>query len=197
MLATDELKQEHRIIERMLTVIDAAAYKQRLGRDLPPHFFPLVVDFVRNFADRCHHGKEEDNLFPAMEKRGIPGQDGPIGMMLVEHDRGRLYVRDMEEAGNCFASGDVAAVKAAIGNAVGYSELLRQHIYKEDSILYKIADQVLTASDDKELMARFAEVERERMGPGKHAEYLKLVEELERQVGIEPASFEAVGHQQG
>ena len=194
MLATDELKHEHRTIERMLTVIDEAAYKRKLGRDLPPHFFPYVVDFVRNFADRCHHGKEEDNLFPAMEKRGIPGQDGPIGMMLVEHDRGRLYVRQMEEASNRLASGDIAALSAAVENAVGYSQLLRQHIYKEDNILYKIADQVLTASDDKELMAKFEEVERERMGPGKHAEYLKLVEELEREVGIEPTSFEAVGH---
>lgn len=197
MLATDELKREHRIIERMLTVIDAAVYKQRLGRDLPPHFFPLVVDFVRNFADRCHHGKEEDNLFPAMEKRGIPGQDGPIGMMLMEHDRGRLYVLQMEEASNRFASGDISALKAAVENAVGHSELLRQHIYKEDNILYKIADQVLNASDVRELTAKFAGVERERMGPGKHAENLKLVEELEREVGIEPASFEPVANQQG
>ena len=195
MLATDELKQEHRVIERMLAVIDAAAYRQKLGRDLPPQFFPRVVNFVRNFADRCHHGKEEDNLFPAMEKRGIPGHDGPIGVMLVEHDRGRLYVREMDEAGHRFESGDLAAVKVAVENAVGYSELLRDHIYKEDTILYKMADQVFTAADQKELLEKFEEVEKERIGVGKHAEYLKLVEDLEREVGITSASIEPVGHQ--
>ena len=188
MRSTDELMQEHRVIERVLAVIDAAAEAREKGGDLPPTFIPTVVHFVRNFADRCHHGKEEDNLFPAMQRRGIPGQDGPIGVMLVEHDRGRKYVRDMEEAGKRFATGDASALKVALDNAIGYSGLLRQHIDKEDNILYKMAERVLTEADDKELVQRFEEVERERIGAGKHEEYLKLVEDLEKEVGISSAS---------
>lgn len=184
MLATDELKHEHRVIERMLTVIETAAERQKIGRDLPPDFFPRVVDFVRNFADRCHHGKEEENLFVAMEKHGIPGQDGPIGVMLVEHDRGRAYIREVDRASKLIASGDASAVRIAVQNAMGYSGLLRDHIYKEDNILYHMADQVLTAAEQEALLKKFEEVEMERIGPGKHAEYMKLVEDLEREVGV-------------
>ncbi len=188
MLATDELKQEHRVIERMLAVIDAAAEKQRMGQTLPPDFFPRVVDFVRNFADRCHHGKEEENLFKAMEKHGIPGQDGPIGVMLVEHDRGRAYIREVDEASKRIASGDASALKTAIQNAVGYSGLLRDHIYKEDNILYHMADQVLTPAEQTALLEKFKQVEMERLGPGKHAEYMQLVEDLEHEIGITTVS---------
>jgi hemerythrin-like domain-containing protein len=184
MLATDELKQEHRVIERMLTVIETAADKQRTGGDLPRDFFPRIVDFVRNFADRCHHGKEEENLFVAMEGHGIPGQDGPIGVMLVEHDRGRAYIREVDLASKLIASGDASAMKTAVRNAVGYSGLLRDHIYKEDNILYQMADQVLTPAEQEALLKKFEEVEMERIGPGKHAEYVKLVEDLEREVGV-------------
>jgi hemerythrin-like domain-containing protein len=191
MLATEQLKQEHRLIERMLTVIEAAAEKQKAGHDLPPEFFPRLVDFVRNFADKCHHGKEEDNLFHAMEKHGIPGQDGPIGVMLVEHDRGRAYIREVDEASGRVASGDISALKVAVKNALGYAVLLRDHIYKEDNILYNMADQVLSTAEQAELIRVFEEVEIERLGPGKHDEYIKLVEEMEKEVGIKSATATA------
>ena len=183
MSATEELKHEHRIIERMLAVMEAAAARVDAGQSLPTEFFPKVVDFVRNFADRCHHGKEEDNLFPALEKRGIPRQTGPIGVMLMEHDQGRAFVRGMDEAGK-HASGDKAALKTALDNARGYAKLLRQHIDKEDNVLYPMADQVLTPADKQELLSKFEEVEQERIGAGKHEEYVKLVEDLEREVGL-------------
>lgn len=183
MSATEELKHEHRLIERMLAILGVAVARADAGQEPPAQFFPRVVDFMRNFADRCHHGKEEDNLFPAMERRGIPRQAGPIGVMLIEHDQGRAYVRGMDKAGQRFASGDGTALKAAIENARRYAELLRQHIYKEDNILYQMADQVLTPADQQELLSKFEEVERERIGAGKHEEYVKLVEDLERDVG--------------
>jgi hemerythrin-like domain-containing protein len=178
--ATDELKQEHRVIERVLDVIDAAVARQ--GRGLSPEFFPMVVLFVRNFADKCHHGKEEDNLFPAMERRGIPGHGGPVGVMRVEHDRGRAYVREIDEAGIRLAAGDTSALGTALQNAAGYAALLRQHIDKEDHILYMMADQVLTESDQRSLIDKFGEVEMDRMGAAKRAESMKLVDDLEAEV---------------
>ena len=100
MSATEALmKHKHRVIERMLAVLEAADAKVEAGEELPKRFFSRMTDFIRNFADRCHHGKEEDNLFPAMEKRGIPRQAGPIAVMLTEHDWGRAYVRGMDKAG--------------------------------------------------------------------------------------------------
>jgi hemerythrin-like domain-containing protein len=181
MRATDELKEEHRVIERVLSVIDAAVARQ--GRGLSPEFFVRVVYFIRNFADICHHGKEEDNLFPAMERRGIPGHDGPVGVMRVEHDRGRAYVREVDEAAKRLTAGDATAMATALRNAAGYAALLRQHIDKEDNILYMMANQVLTESDQRALVAKFEEIELERMGPARRAEFLKLVAQLEAEVG--------------
>jgi hemerythrin-like domain-containing protein len=184
MSATEELKYEHRIIERMLGILNAAATKVDQGQGLPPQFFPKVVDFIRNFADKCHHGKEEDTLFPALEEHGIPKQTGPLAVMLAEHDQGRTYVRGMDEANKRYANGDKKALEAALDNARGYSELLRQHIDKEDNILYVMADQVLTDTKQQELLRIFGEVERERIGSGKHEEYVKLVEDLEGELGL-------------
>jgi len=182
MLPTEELKQEHRVIERMLAVMETAAVRANAGAEPPADFFVKAVYFVRNFADRCHHGKEEDNLFPAMEKRGISKNGGPIAVMLMEHERGRSYVRAMEEAGKRFATGDRTALRPALENALAYAQLLRQHIDKEDNILYPMADRMLTATDQQELLQKFEKVEQERIGAGKHDEYLKLVEELEQAV---------------
>ncbi len=184
MSATAELVQEHEVIQRMLAVIQAAQRQVAGGGKLPAGFISAVVDFIRNFADRCHHGKEEDNLFPAMEKRGIPRQGGPIGVMLAEHDQGRAYVKKMDEAGKRLADGDQSALQDALANALGYVELLTQHIDKENNILYPLADQVLTAEDQRNLVSRFAQVERERIGAGGHEAYLKMVDRLELEVGI-------------
>jgi hemerythrin-like domain-containing protein len=104
--------------------------------------------------------------------------------MLAEHDQGRTYVRGMDEANKRYANGDKKALEAALDNARGYSELLRQHIDKEDNILYVMADQVLTDTKQQELLRIFGEVERERIGSGKHEEYVKLVEDLEGELGL-------------
>ncbi|MFH1647995.1 MAG: hemerythrin domain-containing protein [Chloroflexota bacterium] len=184
MSATEELKQEHRIIERMLAVLEAAAARVDAGRELPADFFPRAVDFIRNFADRCHHGKEEDNLFPTLEKLGIPGESGPIGVMLAEHEQGRALVRGMEEDGRRYAKGEKKALNAAAKNARDYAQLLRQHIDKEDNILYEMADRMLSPANQMALIDKFEEVELERIGAGKHKEYLKLVEDLEREMGL-------------
>lgn len=185
MSATEELKQEHGIIKRMLALLNAAAARVDKGQELPPEFFTKAVDFIRNFADKCHHGKEEDNLFPVLERHGISRQAGPIGVMLIEHDQGRAYVRGMDEAVQRLAVGDTAALKAALDNARRYAELLKQHIDKEDNILYVMADQVLSTVEQKDLLEKFEEVERERIGEGKHQEYLQLVANLEREMGLE------------
>lgn len=184
MSATEELKKDHRVIERMLAIIGAADARVNVGKELPDGFFLNVVDFIRNFADRYHHGKEEDNLFPAMEQRGIPRQDGPIAIMLMEHDEGRGYVKAMDDAAKRLAAGDKAALREALDNALNYAGLLSQHIDKEENILYQMANQALTAADHQQLLERFEEVERERIGEGKYEEYLKLVADLERELGI-------------
>jgi len=182
MLATDVLKNEHRAIEEMLDVLEAATRRLEAGEEVPRDLFSQVTDFFRNFADRCHHAKEEDWLFPRLEDRGMPREGGPIAVMLSEHEEGRAYVRALTEAGARFAAGDVSAARTLIANARGYVELLRQHILKEDSILFNMANNLLSQADQDELVEGFERLEEERMGPGVHERYHALIAELKEVV---------------
>jgi len=178
MRPTEELKEEHRVIERMLDVLLAAAAKLEAGEPVPPEHLSSSVDFIQNFADRCHHGKEEDLLFVAMEEAGFPRNAGPIAVMLAEHEEGRAFVREMAAAAEAYGAGDPAAGHRFALNARGYAALLADHIAKEDNILYPAADQRLPAEKHDELAKEFERVECERMEPGDHERYVALVDEL-------------------
>ncbi|MFQ6058999.1 MAG: hemerythrin domain-containing protein [Anaerolineae bacterium] len=180
MQATEVLKHEHRAIERMLLVLEGAAQRLEQGEAIAPQIFEDALDFVRTFADACHHGKEEDTLFPFLEVQGIPREGGPIGIMLMEHEQGRQFVRAMAQAVARYEQGDGAAGADIIENARGYVGLLREHILKEDNVLFPMADQVLSVADQQALVARFEEVERERIGEGEHERLEQVLEDLER-----------------
>jgi len=179
---TEILKEEHRVIERILKILDAACERLEKGEHVSPDIFKKAIDFIRVFADQCHHGKEEETLFPLIEQRGVPRVGGPIGVMLMEHDRGRSFVRALDEAVKKYEQGEENAETAIIKNARGYTGLLAEHIPKEDDILYPLAEKVLTQEDRKKLIEKFEKVEKKRIGEGKHHEYIHLVEELEKEL---------------
>lgn len=175
--ATEALKQDHQVIESVLAAL------QRLMRS--PQAIPLdvwrkAVDFISNFADRCHHLKEEKIFFPALEERGMPSEGGPIGMMLFEHEQGRAYVKRMIEALELATEDPEAATPILFENARAYSRLLEQHINKENEILFEMADGVLSRQEQKDLLRAFEEHEEKEIGSGVHEKYLKIAEELER-----------------
>lgn len=172
MTPIEELMAEHQGILAMLDVLEKMAGLAEAGQKPDPEDGAAVVDFIRTFADKCHHGKEEDLLFPALEAAGIPRQGGPVGVMLHEHDVGRSFVKGMDEA----LGAGAAALFAA--NARGYVELLRAHIGKEDHVLFKMAARALTPAKLEELSKAFAAVERDKMGPGVHEAYHALIDKL-------------------
>jgi hemerythrin-like domain-containing protein len=180
MKPTETLKNEHRAILLMLKVAESVSFKLEGGEDVPADDLARIVDFIRGFADKCHHAKEEDLLFPAMEKAGVPRQGGPIGVMLIEHTEGREYVGKMSEAAGKYAAGDKKAGLQFAENARGYAALLSQHIHKEDNILYPIADARLSPQSQAGLEKDFERVEEEVVGAGKHEEYHRLLEQLEK-----------------
>lgn len=182
MTATDILKEEHRAIERMLAVLETAAERLDAGERVRPGLFTEAVDFVRTFADRCHHGKEEETLFPRLEERGVPKEGGPLGVMLHEHDIGRAYIRAIDGAIPAYEEGDEAAVRIISENVRGYKELLSEHIWKEENVLFPMAEQVLDAEDQQELEERFGQVETEVIGRGVHERYHELLEKAEREI---------------
>ncbi|WP_309492787.1 hemerythrin domain-containing protein [Candidatus Hecatella orcuttiae] len=195
MFATDILKEEHRMIKRMLKVLTAAAQKLEGGEEVSPAVFEEVIDFIRTFADRCHHGKEEQTLFPVLERRGLPREGGPTGTMRMEHERGREFVKAMAQAVERYRGGDEEAKHAIVANARGYVDLLTQHISKEDDVLYPLAEQVLGKKEHVELLEKFEEVEKTMVGEGKHQQYIKLLERLEREFHLEPGEASHHGHQ--
>ncbi len=168
----------------MLAVLEAAAKRLDDGERVRPGLFRDAVDFVRNFADRCHHGKEEQNLFPRMEERGVPRVGGPIGVMLMEHDQGRDFVAAIADSIDAYDGGDASSARVIVDNARGYIELLHGHIAKEEEVLFPMADSVLSPADQKEMEERFQKIETEIMGPGVHERYHRLLDDLERELGL-------------
>lgn len=177
MRPTEILKQEHKIIKKVLDILEKIVSEVK---EVNIDHLEKIVDFIRTFADRCHHGKEEDLLFPAMENAGIPKEGGPIGVMLEEHEIGRNYVRGMASAIEDYKKGNKYAIEKIRENAIGYVNLLREHIYKEDNILYMMADMHLDEETEKQLLRDFDKVE-EKMGKGTHEKYHNLVEQLEKE----------------
>lgn len=182
MVATEALKNDHRVIEKVLHVLEAVSNKINQGGEVPIDVLKKAADFIRNFADSYHHGKEENLLFKSMEEKGFPREGGPIGVMLMEHDEGRRYVRGLVEAIEKYASGDSSAQKAIAENARNFAGLLGPHIQKEDNILYMMADNILPEAFQKELLHKFDLVEKEKLGEGKRQYYVNLADELEKAV---------------
>jgi len=179
MTPTEDLVDEHKAIKLGLRILEAISGKLDAGEEVEAQDLGQMVEFIKVFADKCHHGKEEDLLFPAMEQVGVAREGGPIGVMLSQHAMGRAYVRAMGEAVAKYAAGDRSAASAIAENARAYVALLSGHIDKEDNILYPMADARLSPQAQQELTQGFARVEREVVGPGKHEEFHELLHRLE------------------
>ena len=180
MTPTAELSHEHQVILKMIRVLNRMADRLDSGTACDPDDLDRAVDFIRGFADKCHHAKEEGCLFPEMEKAGIPCEGGPIGVMLAEHVRGREFTAAMAAAIPRTRAGDRSAAEAFVMEARGYGELLTQHIHKEDHVLYPMADARLTPGQQASLQAAFAEVELNILGSGQHEKFRRLLERLEK-----------------
>lgn len=144
----DTLMAEHRIIERVLEALELAA-----DREMPVSFYERALDFLAAFADRCHHAKEEERLFPLLETHGIPREMGPIGVMCDEHVVGRAHVQRMREQLR------LGRRDALCRESLDYVVLLRQHIRKEDEILFQMARQVIRSDETRRLAGAFVEAD--------------------------------------
>lgn len=152
--ATEMLSYEHKNILKVIDAMEAECLRLEKGGKLDSVFFEKAVYFIRNYADRFHHAKEEDILFREMRKNETSMHCNPIDQMLYEHELGRGFVKGIELG---LKNSDKSGV---MKNARGYTELLRQHIFKEDNILYPMADSVIAGKAQKAMLDEFAEVEK-------------------------------------
>ncbi len=182
MHATDVLMNEHRVIERVLDALEKGIERIEAGNPPEPRFFLDAAEFMRGFADGCHHHKEEDMLFKEMVAAGMPTHQGPIAVMLTEHDQGRRYTKAIREAAEVWQEGDESASQQVVTAARGYIGLLRAHIQKEDNILFPMAEQVITGDRQSVFEKEFVAAEEEEAQVGTCVNFVVLAEQLEREV---------------
>ncbi len=156
---TGALVNEHRLILRMIALLEHNATRTAAKTYSNWHFYLDGVDFIRNYADRFHHAKEEDVLFEALIKNGMPRDHSPVAAMLMEHEQGRAFVKSMETAALEELSGQAGREMTIADNALAYAALLREHIAKEDEILYPLAERVIPDTMRDGIIAGYAAAE--------------------------------------
>ena len=184
MRPTQILSSEHRVIEVVLACLEKMTNNALEAKKLDGEAASMAVEFIRNFADKCHHGKEETHLFTLLVDKGMPKEGGPVGVMLQEHELGRAFVKGMSEAIAGATGGDDDQLSAFVSNARGYVNLLKSHIQKEDNVLFPMADRFLTGDDQEKLLADFHTVEHDHMGEGTHDKYLSIAKALAAKYGV-------------
>lgn len=177
---TKALVDEHKLILRMLAVLERNAHATAAGTFTDYRFYLDGVDFIRNYADRYHHAKEEDVLFEALVKNGMPRENSPVAAMLMEHDQGRAYVKAMEAAAQAVLAGEAGWEREIAENALAYVALLREHIAKEDEILYPLAERVIPEAAREGIVEGYRVAE-ERTAEGFARSYEKLVAACEQE----------------
>jgi hemerythrin-like domain-containing protein len=188
MTPTEILSDEHRLIVAVLDSLEEAAEHLDSGDAVSPEYFLDAAEFVAGFADRCHHAKEEDILFVAMTAIGMPRDSGPVAVMLREHDEGRQYTAAFRSAAEQMKSGDGSAAADVVCNVFNYVYLMREHINKEDNVLFPMAAQIIPADTMQQVSSDFQRVMDEDAKNGILAKYQALAEKLSRDLNKETSA---------
>lgn len=179
----DLMVEEHRNIKRMLSVIRKYCYKVLKNEKVDYTDFFELIDFVRNYADKHHHGKEEQLLFDRMVKELGPTADKLVrNGMLVEHDLGRLHMQELEAAVNKVIGGDDEARLDVIANAISYTHLLHRHIDKEDNVVYQFAKKNLSQETQEILEEACNQFELDATEKNIQNKYLEMIQKYEEKV---------------
>lgn len=166
---------------RVLGVLECLVDRALRGEGFEVESLKRCVEFFRSFADACHHAKEEYLLFPALESRSVPREGGPIGCMLEEHWLARGHTREMGEALEAKEQGNKDAGQRFHAAARQYLDLLTNHIYKEDNVLFNIGDDLLTGEDQASLRRKFGEAGCRSFHGKNRTELEQMADELEAQ----------------
>lgn len=173
--------KEHDNIRRMLKVIRRVSYRVMTLGEFDLEDISQIIDFVAIYADKHHHGKEEDILFETMDKKiERLAKSGAIRGMYIEHDLGRLYMGNLRKAVEDFQAGKDESRLDLIANAISYGDLLDRHIQKENTALYKFAENMLDEGSKSYIDAKCRDVEDKASKEGLQNKYLNILESLEQ-----------------
>ncbi len=175
-----DLKMEHDAVQITLRILDKICQKiEQSGEIIDLQHLDQLLEFFKVFVDKCHHGKEEELLFPALENVGVSREGGPINVLLHEHQQGREYIQAMNAALSRYSEGNPKAIGEFIITATAYINLLNQHIDKENGVLFPLAETHLSEQEQAKLWEGFELIETQKIGAGKHEEFHKMLKNLE------------------
>lgn len=176
MQARGPLMIEHRLIERMLAIIENMLEQADKAGRIDPLFVDKAVDFIRTYADQTHHGKEEDILFRNLKNKELSDADRRVMSELIEeHMYGRSITRVLAEANELYRNGDSAALGGIVSSLRTLVEFYPRHIDKEDKIFFPAARAYFSEAEDQAMLAAFMDFDRNMI----HEKYKSLIDELE------------------
>jgi hemerythrin-like domain-containing protein len=177
--ATEQLRHEHEAITLALLILERLCQRLASGEQVNPEHFGQVLEFIQLFADQCHHGKEEEFLFPVLQAAGIPNLDRMLDVM-NEHEHSRSLIRQLAAAWQRHRSGDPAAARLVITSARDYSTFMHDHISKENRILLPIAEAHLSTDGQRQLLENFERLEIEYIGAAGREQFQRTLDSLKQ-----------------
>jgi hemerythrin-like domain-containing protein len=166
------LMKEHRLIEKMLDIIDNKLRKIEKTNTIDTVFIDTAVDFIRTYADRTHHGKEEDILFTALEKKKMSSEDNTVMKELIEeHKSARIVVRELREANGRYSAGPEREIDTIVQKLRWLKDFYPKHIIKEDKIFFPNTEKYFTTAELDEMLNQFWEFDKNMI----HEKYLQVV----------------------
>jgi hemerythrin-like domain-containing protein len=172
--STKNLEDDHIYILKLTDVMKEIVRSEKSDIE----HIESIVELIRNFADGLHHAKEENLFFPALEGKGFSAQQGPVAVMLHEHEQGRNFVKGIADNVELFKNGSTSALSEINRNMSGYADLLVNHIAKENNILFRMADRVLSDAEHKNLIEQFQAIELDRPSGDRPDDYIRRINEL-------------------
>jgi hemerythrin-like domain-containing protein len=178
MTATEILKHEHQVINMVLGSARREVLSIQESNKVNAVKIEKIVDFCKNFIERCHHAKEEGYLMVKMQERGLPSDKEPVLVMSLEHKEGQGMVQAIAAALPQAKTGESSAIASVSLNLRAYIGLLLDHIDRENNVFFPLADRLFTPDDQRELLLAFERHEAEEVGAGVHQKYQQIAHEL-------------------
>ena len=177
-MSTTSLRNDHKLIEKVLNALDVTVSLLNEGKQIPEQILIPTIDFIQNFTHVCHHTKEEEGLFPALGKTGMPTQMGPISRMILEHKITKQLADNIESSAKLYIqSGTSDELIPSLQNYVNH---VRDHLWKENNRLFMMADSRLidVSKNVDEQLRKIEQNKLDELGKSR-SEYEKLASDLE------------------
>lgn len=175
--ATEALEQEHKVIQKAVAVMAQIVTQLEFRHTVSAEVLRDLLQFMREFSEQCHHGKEESFFFPYLESKGVPSTGCPLSALRSEHVKSRQLLGDLNSAAAAYINDVERGRLTLIQVLQNLVALYPAHIWKEDYLLFPMADKILAESDQELLLSQFAEAEKD-LGTNAQERFERLANEL-------------------